>query len=276
MMRRVLILGCLLAYGLVSGTTQAHAQTTSSVSSYVAGWNMVGAPAQTDLSAASYLSTYIAGGYITPSGSRAIACQGYWAYFTNPTNITLQSNGPTTSQTCILQPGWNMVGNPFAGAAQLPDGVRAYYWNPKRDAYDVVTLIPPGGSVWILSGTASNVVLTFVPVATPPPSTVTIEGIAGMGPFNVHVGDSIKIEVPTVTSLEATADPTYLHLETSGISGPLTCVPSGSCAISLVNRFWIYQAIAPGKTFIALNPTCLQVKPACGQPSFAIEIDIAP
>jgi hypothetical protein len=203
-------------------------------------------------------------------------CQGYFAFFLNPTALTFTSSAVGPTQVCNLQVGWNLVGNPFAGAAQLPTGVDAYYLNTTRGSYDIVNVIPAGGSVWIdATPDTRQLKLTIVPTQSSNASTVTIDAFAGAGPYRVHVGDSIKVEIASASNYLAQVNSAYLALETAGISGPMSCIGQ-SCAISLVNRFWIYQAVAEGTTYIVFNPSCLQIKPACGIPSFAIEIDIVP
>jgi hypothetical protein len=271
MNRLVLALGFIAA---LSGAQAVRADVPPLTASYVAGWNMVGGPPGTDLSSASILETWTSSQYVIPPVSITQACQGYWAYFQQPTTVTLpSSSGPT--QTCALQAGWNIVGNPFSGQAQLPPGMVAWYWNPSRGAYDNVTAIPPGGSVWIISDTPSSITLTYAS-ATPPrvPTTTELDYLQP-GPITLHVGDSIKLNLPLATLYRATVDPSYLHLDTAGESGDLSCLNDPSCAGSLLNQFWIWHAVAPGYTTIMVTPLCVSAG-TCATAPYPIAVNILP
>jgi hypothetical protein len=275
-MKRFLLVTFGMAICLSLGVPSARAQTSGVTASYAAGYNMVGGPAGTDFSAADFMTTYSSSGYTTPASKVASQCQGYWAWFTSPTVVTLNPSATGPTQTCPVQVGWNLIGNPFAGAAALPTGTLAYYWDTAKQGYDQISAIPPGGAAWVYAASSGSITLTIVSTTNVPATTVTIDAFDGAGPFQVHVGDSVKVQVPATTPMQATANPTFLQLETAGVQGDMSCVNTNSCAISLVNRFWIYQAIAAGKTFIVFAPTCLTAHPACGLPEFAIEIDILP
>jgi hypothetical protein len=192
-MRRLLsiLAGFLLvALAVPSG---ALAQTNGTTASYAAGWNMVGGPPGTDLSQAAAVDGYSGGSYFTPATAATALCQGYWAYFADPTSITLAAGATGPTQACALQRGWNLVGNPFAGAAQLPSGSTAYHWSPDAGRYDVVSAIPPGGAVWFHSSTAASLTLTYVPVVTRAPMTLIISTLASVGAYRIHVGDAVKL-----------------------------------------------------------------------------------
>jgi hypothetical protein len=223
---------------------------------YGAGWNMVGAPPGTDLSAASYLYAYDGTNYVTPSSSRAALCTGYWAYFTDPhpTPLNPTANGPM--ETCPLHKGWNLVGNPFSGAATLPANVTAWYWNADAGRYDMVSSIPVGGAVWIYSTQTTAVPLQFVEVVTRTPATLLITNFASNGPFHILVGDYVKLLLPSITPVNASADAGRLHLESAGTANELDCL-SGSCTFTGPSeQFWIWRAIAPGTATINVTSRC--------------------
>lgn len=263
-MKRFIAVLALVVALACAGT--AHADLSPVTASYVAGWNMVGGPAGTDLSAASELATWSSNTYVVPPISITQPCQGYWAYFAQPATVTLPAaTGPT--QTCGLQAGWNLIGNPFSGQALLPAGVTGWYWNPSRGAYDSVTAIPPGAAVWLISDSASSITLAYAPAAaTRTPTTTEIDFLPS-GPVTVHVGDSIKLNLPSATLERATWDSTYLHLDTAGESGDLTCLNDPSCAGSLVSQFWIWHAVAPGNTTITVAPVCISPSTCAATPS---------
>jgi hypothetical protein len=54
------------------------------------------------------------------------------------------------------------VGNPFTGNGQLPNGVTAYYWSVQTGAYQVISIIPVGASVWIYEQSAASVTITML------------------------------------------------------------------------------------------------------------------
>ena len=249
----------------------AGAQTAPVVGAYVAGWNMAGAPDGTSLAPATTVDAWNGSGY-TSQGPQTTACVGYWAYYSDPATVTLNPTAAGPTRSCALLAGWNLLGNPFAGAALLPDGLSGYYWNPDRGAYDVVSTIPPGGAVWIYLSAPSTVTLTYQPVRTRIPTTLGISFLGG-GPYTVHVGDSIKLELPSATPQTATTDPRFLHLEAAGTSGDLSCL-GASCGLDLADQFWTWHAIAAGTTSILVTPVCAPGI-ACAAPT-TITIAILP
>jgi hypothetical protein len=271
MKRLIVALACVAA---LAGAGTARADISTVTASYDAGWNMVGGPPGTDLSAASILDTWTSATYVTPPTSITQLCQGYWAYFSQPTTVALPvSTGPT--QACALQSGWNLVGNPFSGQALLPAGMTAWYWNPSRGAYDTVTSIPPGGSVWIIASAPSSITLTYAPASGGRIPTTTEIDFLPAGPITIHVGDSIKLNLPLATLDRANFDPAFLHLDSAGESGDLSCLNDPSCAVSLINQFWIWHALTAGNTTITVTPVCVSAA-TCAAPSSQIAVTILP
>jgi hypothetical protein len=135
---------------------------------YTPGYNMVGAPPGSNFSSVEALFAYdpVSNSYTNATASAANlssappACTGYWAYFAGPTAVQLPTPSSVTSPaSCTLQPGWNLIGNPFSTPAQLPSGTTAYYWNTTSQSYVNQGLIPVGGAVWIFnSGTAASTI----------------------------------------------------------------------------------------------------------------------
>lgn len=227
---------------------------------YVSGWNMVGGPSGTDLSAAQALYVYQAGAYVPAAGTVAAACQGYWAYFPAATDV-MPASSTLTAQSCSLQQGWNMVGDPFAGMASLPPGITGYRWDPLTAQYLAAMSIPVGGAIWIYTDTARAIDLQLasaasVTITVPPPPTE---------PVQIHVGQYLTLLVPVSGSGPfwiAKADVAFLQL---AAFGPV----SGTSNYS----YW-WQAIAAGSTIITLDPACLQN--GCALPSFAVRVIILP
>lgn len=236
---------------------------------------MVGGPPGTNFSAATILWAYGPNGYFTPTSGVVGACEGLWAYFPTPVSVSLDQTAVGPTATCPLQEGWNLLGNPFAGAAQLPSGTVAYHWNNNRGGYDVVNTIPVGGSVWVYTALPRTIVLTYVPSSPPVAATLTLDSVVP-GPFTVHVGDNVRLNLPSGTPYVATTDPTYLHLDSAGLTGDLTCVGDPGCNVSLVTRFWIWHAVAPGMTTITVTCQTPTSKTPCTVPNGSIAINIVP
>lgn len=135
---------------------------------YTPGYNMVGGPSGSNFGQAEAVFSYSAAtGQYTNStasdaslSSAAPACQGYYAYFASAAavNLTVSSKPGDTAQ-CTLAPGFNLIGNPFGSAAQLPSGTTAYHFN--GTTYDVVSLIPVGGAAFVYNSSATSTTITL-------------------------------------------------------------------------------------------------------------------
>lgn len=273
MFRTALVTCALVLATAVIGPAAAHAQTVPIQVTYFTGWNMVGGPQGTDFSAAAAVYAYGPDGYYTPAGRIAAGCVGLWAQFSAPAVVNIPSGSVGPTQTCVLLPGWNVVGNPFSGIAQLPTGTVAYRFNPDTFAYDQLSSIPPGGAVWIYSPDASSIVLTYAPYTPRPPAQIVVGDVYSPGPYTIRVGDTIELILAADSAYTATADTQYLHLEGAGLTGPLDCV-GASCSLTLSNRFWIWRAEAVGTTSISVAPRCADATPPCEAPSVEIAVNI--
>lgn len=141
-----------------AGTGGARAQTSNTVA-YSPGWNMVGGPPGTDLSNAQAIEMYAGPDYQVATTKQTALCEGYWAYFATQVSVSLSGTAVGSQQSCPVQAGWTLVGNPFRVPAGLPAGMTAYAWNPTQDSYATVTSIPVGGAVWIYATSAGSVML---------------------------------------------------------------------------------------------------------------------
>lgn len=272
-MTRLLVILSLLCLAFVPAA--ARAQTVQTTAAYAAGWNMAGGPTGTIFSSASSLDAWQNGAYTDASGRVATACTGYWAFFVNPAVLPLPlSTGPT--QSCPLQPGWNLVGNPFSGIANLPFGTSGYEWRPLAGSYAIVNSIDPGHAVWIYSSQAGSVNLTYAPApASNPPVTLTINAQGGPGPYQIHVGDSVKVYANGITPPTVTADSAHFALESSGVQYDLSCT-NAACQTNPTGEFWIFGAISTGSGTITVTPTCVGQEVACIGDSIAIQFTILP
>ncbi len=270
---------------VVSASTVAvTARADTPIAHYSIGWNMAIAPPRVDLSTAEAVYSYDGRTYVLGGVQTASACAAEWAYFPTPTTLQL-SNALAAAQTCMLQPGWNMVGNPFATPAILPAGTVAYYWNPSVQRYDMVDTIPTGGAVWLNPGAAASITLqptvqatpsptsTEVPVSTPTPSDTPQPTIAPrqaatvvitppfQSEYQVHLGDTVELRLSNPPGYTATADPAFLQPIDSGTTGS-----------NPATLFWHWRAVSAGSTIIVVDPACRQATPPCGAPTLAVRI----
>lgn len=251
----VMVLISLLA---LPGSARADSATLS----YPAGWNMVGAPPGTNLSAEGTLYSYGATGYVAATVTSATLCAGYWAFFDQPLSATINGTPPSGQYAaCTLQSGWNMVGNPFLAPANIPAGITAYHWNPSAARYDVVTSIPVGGAVWIYSGSVGTLPLQQG-TSTPVGATLTITPPYATS-YSAHVGDTIQLVMPSTLTYSVTYDPAFLQLQSTGTT-------------SDGRAYFQFKALAAGATTLTLDPACRASTPPCEAPTLAIGLNISP
>lgn len=184
------------------------------------GWNMIGGPPGVSLPAAPAIYDFQSGTYAAPTDIDTRICHGYWAYFGEGGRFPLTGHpAATSSQTCPLQAGWTMIGNPFLTGAFLPAGTTAFSWNPAENTHDTVTEVPLGGSAWVYSPTPGSVTLQGSPQETP--AVVINFDPARTTPHQVHVGDRVEVRVAAVgpTSYSYSFDPAHLTMEESTAMG---------------------------------------------------------
>lgn len=242
---------------------------------YPSGWSMVGGPAGMDFTPASVLIASENGGYVQEQSRIAQTCAGYWAYFGSTATIALPPVS-TAVQTCPLAAGWNLVGNPFDVPALLPAGVTAWSWDAAAGAYQLVTSILPGHSVWLYSQAAGNVTLTNAAAVPPAATPVVINALNGFGPYTVHVGDSVEVLMPTAYPASATESGPALKFDSAGVTGQLTCVGDPGCQLMLNNQFWLYHAVSAGIATVTVTPYCALSNPPCASPIETIQVNVLP
>lgn len=253
----VIAVALLLCAGMPSIPAQAQTATVT----YAAGWNLVGAPAGTDISSAQAVYAYVQAAYVAPANPTAAICQGYWAYFSVPTRVNLASPSSHATQTCPAQAGWNLVGNPYTTVATLPSGAAGFLWNTDAGKYVQTAIIPVGAAVWTYDPSATPV--TLQSDTNPSPGNSVVIAPPFSAPYHVHVGDVVEVLLPASMNDTVRADPAYLQL-----------IDSGATTSNPPSRFWHFRAVAPGNTLISIDPVCLQAKPPCGLPSLGLQVDI--
>ena len=178
--------------------------------------------------------------------------------------------GPT--QTCHLTAGWNLLGNPFSGSAQLPAGLTGYYWDPGSQQYLQLNTIPQGGAVYVYATVAEDVILTYqgVPATTPTGSTTTTTTTAKVvsisdtttGPITIHVGDQIQVVFTHPNAEVVSYDSLYFNSVAGGATYPTTCYNPNFCVVSIDSTTWVGQAKTIGTTDLTFSPLCYSNSPA--------------
>jgi len=241
---------------LLSPTAQAQVAPLG----YPPGWNLAGGPAGMDLAGAEGLFVYHAGVYAPATGMTTSACTGYWAYFSTPAAANLPAT-EKTAQTCPLEAGWSLVGNPFDDEAAMPAGTVALGWDAGTQAYTPARTIPVGHAVWVWSPTGGSIALTSVAAGG-----VTISAPSPPEqPVHLHVGQYLTVLVPLgSTGATFVAHTVVPHL--TFIDG--NPVPGTS------KYAYRWQAASAGEADITLDPACLAA--GCAQPSFVIRVTVIP
>ena len=163
---------------------------------YLAGWNLVAAPAGTILPADGSLYTLQPGdsGYETvPAAAGVQAGEGYWAYFSAGTTVVLPSAEPDAYQTDAPAGVWFLVGNPGAVPARLDGADAAYTYDPAA-GYTPVDLLQPGRGAFVYVAAGGAITLTPaadaihpVPIAAVLDPSPTAVGAATLATSSVQV-----------------------------------------------------------------------------------------
>ncbi|MHB8841324.1 MAG: discoidin domain-containing protein [Candidatus Aquicultor sp.] len=129
-----------------------------SLVTYPEGWNMITVPAD-GANLETPLYTYSTADNAYQKVDTPLAGMACWAYFNQPVTVPVLLKSIDTYNV-LLQPGWNMVGNPFDTAVTLPSGYMAYIYNPSTGDYETSTSIPEGGGAYINSPDARTLTLS--------------------------------------------------------------------------------------------------------------------
>lgn len=264
-MRVMLVVPLLVAGSIGLGGAHAQTQTVPAAVQYQVGWNMLGVPPGTGLAAAQALYVYGPSGYTSASSPAGAGCTGYWAYFSKPAAEITLANSASTAQTCQLQAGWNLLGNPFPTAASLPAGIIGYYWDASGRLYAAVHFIPAGAAVWIDAANPASLTLRAVPPAAPALTITTPTGQST--PYQVHVGQVIQLQLNAFgpSFYLATADPRFLTLERYQARGAEPEVQT-----------WLWRASVAGNATITVTPPCALTTPHCDLAFPQIKIEVLP
>lgn len=142
-------------------------------------WNLVGCPTGTVLTGATgNIFTFQAGNTAYqsfPVTTALTAPQGYWAFFTAPTTVTLATPPTATSQTVALPVNqFIMVGNPFGVPVSLSGASQVFVYNTTTGQYQTATTLQPCQGAWVISPSGGTLTIsTTLTPPTPPSATAT-------------------------------------------------------------------------------------------------------
>lgn len=148
-----------------SDTATALITAGGPVVSYAAGWNLVSGPAGTPFTQAnSPLYTLRPGNstYQVINGADGVqAGFGYWAYFNQPTTVTLSGTSTQSASVNVPAGEFVMVGNPSASSSVTIHGADyAISWDPQINQYKPVSSLAPGAGAWVFVAAGGAVSLT--------------------------------------------------------------------------------------------------------------------
>jgi hypothetical protein len=129
---------------------------------YSSGWRLASGPAGTVLTAnQGYIYTLQPGGssyQVVPPGSALQAGVAYWAYFRQPTRVTLQTAEPQYLTRTLPAGQWVFVGNPGLTTAQVTGPDCLYALNASGNYAPVSGLEPgQGGMAFSIKGGTATI-----------------------------------------------------------------------------------------------------------------------
>ena len=133
--------------------------------SYAAGWNMIAGPAGMAFSQAQnplYTIQLGANQYTTQPNTQAVAAgAGYWAFFAQPTTVTLAGTSSTSASVQVAAGTYAFVGNSSATQTVTVSGADACFsYDPATNAYSIVSTLPPGHACAAFSTDGATVTLS--------------------------------------------------------------------------------------------------------------------
>jgi hypothetical protein len=131
---------------------------------FVAGWNLVGAPDGTVLNGAGgSLSTYQPGdsNYESmPSSSPVKGGKGYWAYFNSSATQNLAKTTSGTVSMTLPAGTPVLIGNPGSGMATVSGATTVSTYDPTSGQYVSTTTLKPGQGAWAEVDAGGTVTIT--------------------------------------------------------------------------------------------------------------------
>ena len=134
--------------------------------SYSTGWNLVGGPTGTVLSGVIGTPIYTlqasdAAYEQLAAGTPLQSGEGYWAYFSAATTITLPCVIPLPTSVQLPTNQWIMVGNPFNVPAFVTGADFVFTYSPSSGySSRSISALGVGGGAWVFSSHAGTLTLT--------------------------------------------------------------------------------------------------------------------
>jgi hypothetical protein len=142
---------------------------------YAAGWNLVGVPTGTMLSAAAtplYTLRATDTAYVPVSSNQPLlGGEGYWALFYAATTVILPDAGPQSATVYLPAGHYVQVGNPGSKPVALTGADMVLGYNPSSGGFVQTTILEPGQGAWAISRNGAT--LTLTPTDLPSPATAS-------------------------------------------------------------------------------------------------------
>lgn len=128
-------------------------------------WFLVAGPTGTDMLGWLYRYNTSTGLYVRINDADpnnkgiAQAGVGYWGWYTSPTTVVMSGFAASPFDVTLAK-GWNLVGNPFDGTANIGGSFVAYTFDNASYNYQLANSIPMGQAAWVYSA-AAGVTLTL-------------------------------------------------------------------------------------------------------------------
>ena len=139
---------------------------------YPTGWNLVGVPTNTTLSAAVgslftlFHPTDTAYTSVPPS-LPLLGSEGYWAFFRSPATVTLAGSGAQGGSVSLPAGRFVQVGNPGTKVVSLSGMDAALSYDPANNNYLQTTTLGPGQGAWVFSRSGGALSLTAIGLPAP-------------------------------------------------------------------------------------------------------------
>ncbi len=163
--RRVLAIVALLMAGMAAmGAAPAahvpHARAAGQTVHYKAGWSLVSAPSGSDLGALSG-SLYALGpatdSYQHVAPADVIGGRGYWAYFSQDTDVTLDATAAAYTRMILPADRYAVIGNPSSTQTLPISGADVAFAYDSTLGYTQVSELQPGQAAFVLSNAGADV-----------------------------------------------------------------------------------------------------------------------
>lgn len=167
---------------------------------YQPGWNLVGGPDGTVFPTTLYIWDANSGQYTTlQQGQPLKSGHGAWAYFSQPTTVTLGS--ASVNSVSLMAPAgyWLQVANPSTTASASVSGADAVYsYDSISGSYSATTTLNPGQGAWAISLAGGTIQVTAAATPTPSPTATAQPQTQGCGTVQERGPTGVGVQPGTV------------------------------------------------------------------------------